>query len=437
MKVKSVKVKPVKVKQVAKTYIPRAAETFFLSKDQFLAHFPSLEMTRDDFSRTFKVNYSTPQSLNDIFACVPGRNGKPLIKSPTDKRLLGKEQIIDLFYNIIVLNRQSYLTGIYFAYFAFDHPQTLNWADLPISNEVEGKKYISVQKNDASKRLIRNLFYSDILDTTRISNTVKSGVSFWQSFLNMFNRLELEDRFFAPSSLDLCFKDGRNLFYLFQAYQPKASIFNPYTIKWILSSVIDNVLGYPGETLFTPVLSWSAYLMAFMHSYYTSYVGVDVIPSVCEKNRQLADWYALPEKQIDIRCQPSEGLKHDRAFLSRYNAYFDTVMICPPYFNMEIYTGGEQSTETFPDYYTWLEGYWRPTVEACFAVSKVGGVFALIINDFQDLTGRKYALIQDLDFIVRQYYTYVDRYFLKNRTSPLRTTSKDRTEKLLIYKKMI
>ena len=38
------------------------------------------------------------------------------------------------------------------------------------------------------------------------------------------------------------------LFYLLQAYQPKASIFNPYSIKWIMDQVIDHYLGYKGKS---------------------------------------------------------------------------------------------------------------------------------------------------------------------------------------------
>jgi len=274
------------------------------------------------------------------------------------------------------------------------------------------------------------------LDLTVVSNTVKSHVSFWQSLLNMFNRLELEDRFFAPSSLGLCLKNAKNLFYLFQAYQPKASIFNPYTIKWILSDVIDKVSDFTGKnkTFFTPVLSWSAYLMAFMHAEnYQTYVGVDVMPTVCQKNRQLAEWYKKPEKSVSIHCVPSESLPE--TFLTEYRDFFDTIMVCPPYYNMELYPEGEQSTSAYPDYQSWLQKYWLATVSHCHTVAKPGGIFALIINDYCDLSGVNYALTHDLDVIVQQFFKPIQTYRLKNRTSPLRMNLKDRTEKLILYKK--
>ena len=410
-------------------YKPLPTETYFLSLTDFLAQFPGVTVSRDEFIQRFTVNYRIPQTLSDIFAFK-----SPLLKAKNilDPRYIQREEIIDLFYRLIITDRVAYLTDIYNAYFAFCSPDTLKWTGVNLSDGHDG---ISLQKNDGSKRLIRNLFYKELLDLTVVSNTVKAHVSFWQSLLNMFNRLELEDRFFAPSSIGLCLKNNKNLFYLFQAYQPKASIFNPYTIKWILSEVIDKVSDFTGKnkTFFTPVLSWSAYLMAFMHTEnYQTYVGVDVMPTVCQKNRQLAEWYAK-EKSVSIQCSPSESLPD--AFLMEYREFFDTIMVCPPYYNMEIYPEGQQSTSTYPNYESWLKNYWSATVEHCFTLAKPGCIFALIINDYCDLNGTNYELTRDLDAIVKRYFNPISMYRLKNRTSPLRMNTKDRTEKLLLYKK--
>jgi len=410
------------------TYKPTESESYFLSLSDFLAYFPAVSVTREGFIQRFTVKYRIPQTLADIFAFK-----SPLLKgNPLDPRYLQREEIIDLFYRLLITDRVAYLTDIYNAYFAFCSPHTLKWTGINLSDGQDG---ISLQKNDGAKRLIRNLFYKELLDLTVVSNTVKSHVSFWQSLLNMFNRLELEDRFFAPSSLGLCLKNAKNLFYLFQAYQPKASIFNPYTIKWILSDVIDKASDFTGKnkTFFTPVLSWSAYLMAFMHAdNYQTYVGVDVMPTVCQKNRQLAEWYAN-EKSVSIHCVPSESLPE--TFLTEYRDFFDTIMVCPPYYNMEIYPEGQQSTSAYPDYQSWLRNYWLPTVSHCYTVAKPGGIFALIINDYCDLSGVNYALTHDLDAIVQQFFKPISMYRLKNRTSPLRMNLKDRTEKLILYKK--
>lgn len=416
-------------------------------------------MSKERFAQSFTVMYSKPQSLADIFARKPAGRGKPIIKDTTkDKRYLNRDRVIEYFYEIIIRNREKYLTCFFEAYFDFKDPDGLKWKGINLLSQKEGLEYpvISLQKNDPSRRLIRNLFYLELLHLTQVTNTVKSHVSFWGALDNMYNKLQLEDRFFAPSSVDLFLRDKgtkreqrtgvkeinyNNLFYLLQAYQPKASIFNPYSIKWTIDNVIDKHLGYKGKSIFTPVLSWGSYLMAFMHSDYQEYVGVDVMPSVCDKVEFLANWYKSKTKsrsikQTTILCQPSETLLTDRKFLQKYSNHFDSILVCPPYYDMEIYHEGPQSLELYPTYKEWLKMYWGQTVEMCHKVTKSGGVFAMIANDYKSLDGDTFALVQDLHQYVSKYFNLEQIYYLQNRTSPLRVNTKDRTERLFIYKKI-
>ena len=260
----------------------------------------------------------------------------------------------------------------------------------------------------------------------------------------MYNRLQLEDRFFAPSSIGLFLREKKvrgkieinynNLFYLFQQYQPKASILNPYTINWIIKNL------FTGRRLFTPVLSWGSYLIAMMHSPWDDYVGVDVMPSVCQKVEFLGDYYhrldsQFRSKKVTIRCQPSESLLHDSTFMTQYHNYFDAVLMCPPYWTFELYHEGQQSTQSYPDYQTWLDRYWRATVQVCHHTLAPGKVFAFIINDYNDLEGNHYPLTQDLCQIAEECFKSPKMYFLLNRVSPLRVNAKQRTERLCVFYK--
>ena len=422
----------------------------FLTIDTFLQHFPLMYMSKEEFSTRFIVTYTIPQSLYEIFALTPAFKGKPIIRNPeTDKRYINRNAIVDYFYEIVILKRHHYLTRFYQTYFEPKDPRTLKWSGVnilePDTKTIDDHAIISLQKNDPSRRLIRNLFYLELLDKTKVSNTIKSSVSFWQSLLNMYNMLHLEDRFFAPSSIDQCLKakvtqeiNYNALFYLFQAYQPKASIFNPYSIKWILDNIIDKELGYKGQSLFTPVLSWGSYLVAFMHSSYKRYVGVDVMPSVCEKVEFLSNWYQHDmniTKETQIICQPSETLL-DSPFQQSNIDSFDVILVCPPYYDMEIYHEGCQSLSSYPNYKQWLDKYWSVTVEMCYKITRKGGIFALIVNDYKALDGKHYPLTEDLNKSVAKHYTSVSMFYLQNRSSPLRVNAKERTERLLIYRKV-
>ena len=213
----------------------------FITLEKFLSYFPEIkpQPTRLQFSKLFKINYKKQYSMYDLFRL---RYKDAVIKSSDDMRIINKDRIIDYFYDVIIVHRRKYLSLWYAAYFSVPSEDNYIW-DTGASLEIPDKNnYISTQKNDASKHMIRNLFYLELFDYTKITNTVKSRVSFWQSLLNMYNKLELEDRFFCKSSLDLMLRSKNTkrelisgvpevnynaLFYLYQQYQPKASIFNP------------------------------------------------------------------------------------------------------------------------------------------------------------------------------------------------------------------
>lgn len=453
----------------------------FLTLEQYLSHFPPITITKEQFVKKFVVTYSTNPTLSDLFSF------RSVIKNEFDPRYIARDQIIDYFYDIIITNRYKYLTEFYKSYFELPNPYGLKWDNYPIDTQLpvdfnqhtfidawihyqentsddsqilreftqlidQPQSGLSLQKNDMSRKIIRNLNYLDILDQTKIINTCKSNVSFWQTLINVYNHLKLEDRFFAPSSIGLFLRDKgngcvnfNNFFYLFQQYQPKASIFNPYTINWMFKNV------FTGTKLFTPVLSWVSYLCAFMHSDWEHYVGVDVIQRVCDRCQFLFDYYQhtlkptltsrqeidrLNRKHLDLYCRPSESLLYDQQFLSKYDEYFDAIILCPPYFNMEIYQGGQQSIESYPDYQQWLTNYWEDTVLMCYLVLKRGRRFGFIINNYVSLKKESYPLIQDLNMIALKYFKLVDIFQLLNRVSPLRMNKKKRTEMLFVYEKI-
>ena len=454
----------------------------FLSLTDFLNHFPILKITRDDFIKKFVVTYSGRPTLEDLF------NFKSVIKTTEDPRYINRDKIIDYFYDVVIVNRHKYLTEFYRSYFELPDIYNLKWDNVdiskPISVNFNDAKLVSVwgqyqnqpdlhqksmltefnrmidqplfglslQKNDQSRKIVRNLNYLDILHHTKVTNTCKSKTSFWETMTNVYNNLELEDRFFAPSSIGLFLrqKNGtddinyNNFFYLFQQYQPKASILNPFTVNWILKNIL------PGKKILTPVLSWDSYVIAFMHSDFEHYVGIDVMPSVCDRAKFLFNYYQtelkptvgsklevdrLNRKKLDIYCQPSEVVLHDPQFVSQYHEYFDTILMCPGYFKMELYQSTNQATDLYPDYKNWLEKYWEKTIRGCVDVLAPKGRFGFIINSYASLKKDEYPLIQDLNMIVLKYFKLVGVYSLLNRVSPLRVNLKDRTEKLFIYEK--
>jgi hypothetical protein len=262
-------------------------------------------------------------------------------------------------------------------------------------------------------------------------------MSFWESISNAFD-LKLEDRMMAPSSIGLFLKGNpQTFFYLFQQYQPKASILNPFTIYWIWNHIVPKY--YPAQLtkIFTPVLSWGSYLMAFYHHRTLQhYVGVDVLDSVCQKCQFLHQYYQSPKK-VDIFNCPSEDLLKTKSFLSQYKHYFEMAIFCPPYYQMELYPdqNGQQSTTRYPSYQEWLSGYFLSTIQLCYQVIQPNGLLLLIMNDYYSLNQEYYPLVHDFNYTLFPYFEPLNFYYLTNRTSPLRMNRKSRTEQLFIYRR--
>ena len=413
-------------------------ERLFLTKEEFLKHFKIADLpSREELPNILTISYSPEITLQEAMCLEPPKDRKKAImKSENDFRYKHKEAIVDYYYNVLVTHRERYLGYFYDSYFNFKHPSALCW-DKEIRIDEDS---ISTQKNDKSKTLIRNVFYLHLLDQTTVTNSIKCKVSFWKSLTNLYNKFILEDRFFAPSCIELCLKTKKtalptevnynNLFYLFQQYQPKASILNPYTIHYILNKELKVKKDF---NFFTPVLSWGSYLVAAMETSCNHYVGVDVMPTVCEKVRQLSEWYKSTMK-VDIILTPSEDLLKNKSFLKRYKNYFDVIIVCPPYWTMELYNEGQQSTERYKNYEEWLHKYWEDTVKVCKHILHNEGHFMYIANDYNDLQKQHYELTKDFENITIKYFSYVKNLNLCNRVSPLRVNKKQRIEKIYIFK---
>jgi hypothetical protein len=84
----------------------------------------------------------------------------------------------------------------------------------------------------------------------------------------------------------------------------------------------------------------------------------------------------------------------------------DAVLFCPPYFDLEIYPGEEQSTDSFPDYADWLTGYWEETVKLCASVMKTGAKFGFVISNYRNHDKVDTTISQDMKAIVDKHLTF-------------------------------
>ena len=277
------------------------------------------------------------------------------------------------------------------------------------SKEIENGYVIDGRKEITSGRLLRNISYKGIYQDTGKSNSSEKC-----SLLNTFTGLA-KNKFnisclLTPKVAEFL-EHGRydDFFAILRGTTNRASIFNPYTYSWILNNVFPD-----GKKLLSPVMSWCSPVIGLANSNYDEMVAIDVIPDVVEKSRLLHEYseglrngfFVDDSKKAEFYCCPSEQLDNRHNFSEKYAEHFDTVFFSPPYYDLEIYTGGEQSHESFQTYEQWLDGYWRPTVELCYRCLKPGATFSFVIVHDYGAAGKKTPISDDMKRIAREYFKY-------------------------------
>ena len=193
----------------------------------------------------------------------------------------------------------------------------------------------------------------------------------------------------------------------------RASIFNPATYKGIVEEL------FTGETIFAPVMGWNSYQLGFYSTNWKRFIATDVIPQVVENGRQLHQEFEqyrdrsiieIDEKTVNLYLCPSEKLNEKHDFINCYRGQVDAVLFSPPYFDLEIYPGEDQSLTNFPDYQDWLESYWAETVKLCAAVMRPGARFAFVISNYVNKNKQQTTISEDMSAVAQRYLNPLARY---------------------------
>jgi len=294
-------------------------------------------------------------------------------------------------------------------------------------NEIPPMKNKDMNNNEEvlCKNLIRNIHMRDILQNTK--SGIENNPSFMDMLLDLYTNNIVDYKLLTPSAI-FYMNNGR-LGSVFSSYYFRASIMNPYLVYSLNHSVLH------GTRIFTPTLGWTSYCYGFLECpYVVEYVGTDVIPSVCQKTRKFAKLYA-PRIKSDIYCSPSEDLLNKPEFMKKYREHFDVVFFSPPYYKLEMYEGGKQSTEKYKSYAEWLEKYWEKTMILCHDVLQPGGKLCYILSGYgSENTKEQYDLVTDMNIIAKKYFTLknIQPMYNKNVNN---TKHKEPAEKIMVFVK--
>lgn len=281
-------------------------------------------------------------------------------------------------------------------------------------DDIEIHKFINHRPRNA-KNIIRNMFLNEILYDTE--SNIHNMIPYLRMLDLFINKKIIEYRLLTLSVLSL-FQSGHIGNTLSGIYF-RASIMNPHIVYNIYKQLAPNA-----KHILTPTLGWGSYINGLLETgNIESYTGIDVIPNVCYK----VDTYyknIYPNTNINIICKPSEDIWNNITLRNKLKNKMDLVFFSPPYWKLELYKGGEQSTERYKTYDEWLDKYWHNTIKLCHFSLKKGGIMIYIISGYG--AEKDYInLEKDMNNITQKYFKNKGNYpvintnvgFTKHRTT--------------------
>jgi hypothetical protein len=385
----------------------------------------NLLFTETEFLNLFNLpDISYTEFCNKICVLdVMDRSGSFVVRSNLDtfvdrvSKKDDRKQRLNLYkqnlYKILVTDATQTLTSWFNRYAKL--PESLNfYFNIPDKNILTNDVFAGRTDSKYGK-ICKNINFVDFYNTKKLWTT-DSEYTFGLMKV-MFEDLKIRNSLVGPAFFDhICKYNGdSSQFWLdFMIGANRASIFNPATYKGIL----DNV--FSGKVLFAPVMGWNAYQLGFYSSSFEKFIATDVISDVVDNGKLLHDEYQkyisgnplfnFGTKDIDLYFCPSEELDKKHNFISKYNNTVDAVLLSPPYFDLEIYPGTDQSINNYPNYNDWLIGYWEETVKIAASVMKQDAKFGFVISNYKNKNKNMVNISQDMRDIVSRHLAFDKHY---------------------------
>jgi len=292
-------------------------------------------------------------------------------------------------------------------------------------------------------RLCKNINFENFYNTKKLySNDFEYVVGLMKA---MFEDFKLRNSLVGPAFFDHICKIDNNYGQFWTDFMMgcnRASIFNPVTYRGIMEEL------FQGDTIFAPCMGWNAYQLGFYNSNWKKFISTDVIPEVVGNGNKLhMEWldyknnslFEIANKEVELYLCPSEKLNERYDFGNKYNEQVDAVLFSPPYYDLEIYPGAEQSFTNYPNYEDWLINYWEATVMVAKQVLKPGGKFAFVISNYRNKAKEEVTISQDMRDVAAAHLGTPTHYKVQwSAISGSRQAKKTRDgnfEDLWLYKK--
>ena len=147
---------------------------------------------------------------------------------------------------------------------------------------------------------------------------------------------------------------------------------------------------YGAKRVLDPCTGWGGRMLGSLAaSKDTYYVGCEPDPNTAKGLRSILEGPYIPQEVRSRGCileKPAEVALAELATMEK----FDLILTSPPYFNLELYTAGDQSTQVHTTWESWTEKWLKPVILGCLGCLKEGGVSCWSVKNFK--TDKKYPL---------------------------------------------
>ena len=142
---------------------------------------------------------------------------------------------------------------------------------------------------------------------------------------------------------------------------------------------------YNAKRVLDPCIGWGGRMLGALAAG-AEYVGCEPDPKTVAGLRGI-----LEDVPADISHKATiRGEAAEVAEVALLEGFYDMVLTSPPYFNLEVYTGGDQSTVRHATWEGWVENWLKPVILRGLALLKPGGVSCWSVKNFK--TDKAYPL---------------------------------------------
>ena len=141
---------------------------------------------------------------------------------------------------------------------------------------------------------------------------------------------------------------------------------------------------YGAKKVLDPCIGWGGRMLGALAAG-AEYVGCEPDPNTIQGLRGI-----LEDLPNDIKTKATIIGEAAEVGLENIIGEFDMILTSPPYFNLEVYTGGDQSMERYPTWELWRDNWLKVIILKCLSLLRDGGVSCWSVKNFK--TDKAYAL---------------------------------------------